>query len=69
MNKSEAIKATKNGAIAACISAAMTVIVVLIAINTDAEGKLAFFNNPANFIDVALILACAIGMYKRSRAK
>lgn len=67
MNKSEAIKATKNGAIAACISAAMTVIVVLIAINTDAEGKLALFNNPANFIDVALILACAIGMYKRSR--
>jgi len=67
MNKSEAIKATKNSAIAACISAAMTVIIVLIAINTDAEGKLALFNGPANFIDVALILACAFGMYKRSR--
>jgi len=67
MNKSEAIKATKNGAIAACISAAITVIIVLIAISTDAEGKLALFNDPANFIDVALILACAFGMYKRSR--
>lgn len=68
MNKSEAIKAIKNGAIAACISAAMTVIIVLIAINTDAEGKLALFNDPANFIDVVLILACAFGMYKKSRA-
>lgn len=67
MNKSEAIKATTNGAIAACISAAITVIIVLIAINTDAEGKLALFNDPANFFDAALILACAFGMYKRSR--
>lgn len=68
MNKSEAIKATRNGAIAACISAAMTIIIILIAINTDAKGKLALFNDPANFIDVVLILACAFGMYKRSRA-
>ncbi len=67
MNKSEAKKAIKNGAIAACISAAMTVIIVLIAINTDAEGKYAIFNDPANFFDVVLILACAFGMYKRSR--
>ena len=67
MNKSEAIKATKNGAIAACISGAITIVVILIAISTDTEGKLAIFNDPANFADVALILACAFGMYKKSR--
>ncbi len=68
MNKSEAIKATKNGAIAACISAALTIIIVLIAISSDAEGKLALWNDPGIFIDVVFVLACAFGMYKKSRA-
>jgi len=67
MNKSEAIKATRNGAIAALISAALTIIIVLIAINSDAEGKLALWNDPSNFLDVFLILACAYGMYRKSR--
>ncbi len=68
MNKSEAIKATKNGAIAACISAALTIIIVLIAISSDAEGELALWNDPVIFIDVVFVLACAFGMYKKSRA-
>lgn len=68
MNKTEAIKATRNGAIAACISASMTLIMILIAIRADAEGKFALFNDPVNFFDVALILACAYGLYKKSRA-
>ncbi len=68
MNKSEAIKATKNGAIAACISAALTIIIVLIAISSDAEGELAPWNDPGIFIDVVFVLACAFGMYKKSRA-
>lgn len=67
MNRSEAISATKKGAIAACISSTLTIFVVLIAINTDADGKLALFNDPANFIDVFIVLACAWGMYKQSR--
>ena len=67
MNKSEAIQATKNGSIAACISAAMTVLVALIAISTDAEGKFAFFNDPSIFIDIPLVLVCAFGIYKKSR--
>lgn len=67
MNKNEAIKATINGAIAACISAAITIIIILIAIRADAEGRLALFNDPFNFLDVALILACAFGVYKKSR--
>ncbi len=68
MNKSEAIKATKNGAIAACVSAAITIIFILIAMNSDAEGMLVLWSDPSNFIDVVLILACAFGMYKKSRA-
>lgn len=67
MNKTEAIKATKNGAIAACISATVTAIIVVIAISSDTEGTLALFNDLANLFDVALILGCAFGMYKRSR--
>lgn len=68
MNKSEAIKATKNGALAACLSAALTAAIVLFAIYSDAEGKLAFFNDPSIIIDVVLILAFAFGIYKKSRA-
>lgn len=67
MDRNEAIKATRNGAIAACISAAVTIIFVLIAINIDAEGKLALWNDPSNLVDVALIIACAIGIYRKSR--
>ena len=67
MDKIEAIKATRNGAIAALISATLTIVVIAIAISTDTEGKLAIFNDPANFIDVVLILICAAGMYKKSR--
>ena len=41
MTKDEAMSATRNGAIAACISGAMTIGVMAIAISTDAEGALA----------------------------
>lgn len=67
MNKNEAIKATRNGAIAASISAAVTLIIVLIAISADAEGRLAIWNDPLNLIDVLMILGCAVGMYRKSR--
>jgi len=56
MNKSEAIRATKNGAIAACVSAVLTIVVVILAIYFDAEGDLALWNDPANLFDVVLIL-------------
>ena len=67
MNKVEAVKATRNGAIAAIISAVITVVVVLIAMNADADGKLAIWNDPSNFLDVLLVVACAYGMYRKSR--
>lgn len=69
MDKIQAIKATKNGAVAALISAGITAAVTLFAITTAAEGAgfLAVFNDPFNFVDVVLVLICAFGMYKQSR--
>jgi hypothetical protein len=67
MTKDEAMSATRNGAIAACISGALTLGVMAIAISTDAEGAFAIFNNPLNLGDTALIFICAFGIYKHSR--
>ncbi|GAB60759.1 hypothetical protein [Rheinheimera nanhaiensis] len=67
MTRDEAIRATRNGAIAACISGTLTVVVMAFAISTDAEGSFALFNNPLNLVDAALIFICAFGMYKHSR--
>ena len=67
MKINEAVTATRNGAVAASISAVLTFTFVLVAVNTDADGQLALWNDPATFIDVVLILACAIGMYRKSR--
>jgi len=68
MNLTEAIEATKNGAKAVCISIVITTIVGLFAIISDAEGKYAFYNDPLIFLDVALMLLLAYGIYKKSRA-
>lgn len=67
MNKAQALQATKNGAIAAFVSAAMTVLVVGIAIGTNADGQLAMFNDPLILIDVVILIGCAIGMLRKSR--
>lgn len=67
MNREEAIKATKNGAIAASISGSLTLVVVAIAIYGNDDGALALWNDPANFFDIILIFACAYGIYKKSR--
>lgn len=68
MTKENAIRATRNGAIAAFVSAALTFIVVLFAVISGPDGDLALFNDPINLLDVVLIVACAIGMLRRSRA-
>lgn len=67
MNREEAIKATKNGAIAACISGSLTLIIVVIAIFSNNDDTLALWNDPFNFFDILLIFACAYGIYKKSR--
>ncbi len=67
MDKSEAIKATKNGAIAACVSGALTLAIFLIAVFTNASGTIGLWNDPSVIFDVLLIFACAYGIYKHSR--
>ncbi len=68
MDREEAIKHCKNGAVAAFISAAVTAAVVFFALNSNADGDLAYFNDPVIFVDVLLIVGCAIGMLRKSRA-
>jgi len=68
MDRDEAIKHCKNGAVAAFISAVITAAVVYFAVSTDADGELGYFNDPIIFIDVLLIAGCAIGMLRKSRA-
>lgn len=69
MNLDEAKRASRNGAIAAAISAGMTLIFVVYAIRTNAEGGIyGVFNDPLMFVDVGLIALCAVGMLRKSRA-
>lgn len=68
MDKEEAIKYSKAGATAAFISGSLTTAVVLYAMLTNAKGALGLWNDPSNFIDILLILSCAIGMLRYSRA-
>ncbi|MDH3439875.1 MAG: hypothetical protein OEM63_03920 [Gammaproteobacteria bacterium] len=68
MNTEEAIQACKNGAFAAFISAAMTIGVMLFAMNSADPGELQYFNDPLIFIDALLIIGCGIGMLRKSRA-
>ena len=68
MDRDEAIKHCRNGAVAAFFSAAVTAAVVIVAVGSGADGELAFFNDPLIAIDVFLILGCAIGMLRKSRA-
>lgn len=67
MNRIEAIKATKNGAIAAGISGVLTLAVFLFAIFSNASGEMKIWNDPSLLLDVILIFACAYGIYKKSR--
>lgn len=67
MNIEEAMKACRNGAMAAFVSGALTSIVVAVAMLGDSNGDLALWNDPTNFVDIALILGCAVGMLKYSR--
>lgn len=67
MNKTEAIKATKNGAIAASISGVLTLAMFLFATFSNASGIFGFWNDPTVIFDIFLIFACAYGIYKKSR--
>ena len=66
MNREEAIKATRNGAIAGFISGFITLVVITVAIFSN-NGELAAWNDPENFLDVIFVFVCAYGVYKKSR--
>ena len=68
MSTEEAIQACRNGAFAAFLSAAMTIGIMLFAMNSADPGELQYFNDPLIFIDALLIAGCAIGMLRKSRA-
>lgn len=68
MDKEKATKATKNGAVAAFISAGVTFVFILYAMFSNAEGYLGLWNDPSNFFDVILIVICGLGMLRHSRA-
>ncbi len=69
MSRDQAVTASRHGAYAAFVSAAVTTAMVLFAmlLGTD-EGVFAMFNDPLILADIVLILACGFGMLKQSRA-
>lgn len=69
MNRAEARKASRNGAIAAFVSAGITTIVVVIAMGTNAQDALlGTWNDPAIVVDIAIVLVCGIALLRCSRA-
>lgn len=68
MDKIGAIKAAKNGAIAATITGCLTLAVVVFASYSNADADLALWDDPFSVFDAVLAFACAWGMYRKSRA-
>ena len=67
MNRDQALKATKHGVIAACISGIATLGFASFAIFSNTDGVLSFMNDPTIFVDVVLIFGCAYGIHRKSR--
>jgi len=68
VSKAEAVKATRHGAIAGFIVAALTWAVTAYAIRNDvSSGALTLFNDSTNYFDAVFVLACAVGVYLKSR--
>ena len=68
MTRQEAIKASRNGAIAAFISGGATLIFAIAAIGFNLKGDFELWNDPLIFVDVILIFTCAYFMLRNSRA-
>lgn len=66
MDKEKAIQATKTGAICACFSASMTLVIAIFAIRNNSSGTIGIWNDPTVFLDVVVILILAYGMYRKS---
>lgn len=68
MNKDQAVKASKAGAVAAFISGGLTAAVVLFATLTNAQGAIGYWNDAAMFFDIFLIFGCGLGLLRNSRS-
>jgi hypothetical protein len=69
MTKERAIQASKNGAYAAFVSAAITALFLLIGIlSGTTEGLTGITNDPFRILDLAIMLAGGFGMLRNSRA-
>jgi hypothetical protein len=68
MTREEAIKATRNGAVAMSVVGVLFLIVILVAsFSQIPSAKLEEFSDPWLLIDVAIIFALAFGIYRKSR--
>lgn len=66
MDQEKALQATKTGAILACISASLTLVITIFAIWNNSSGKIGIWNDPTVFLDVVVILILAYGIYRKS---
>ena len=68
MNREDALKAIKTGAVAALISGTLTLIIILIAINTDSSDEtISYFNDPWLLLDIIIIFSLAFFIWRKSR--
>ncbi len=67
MDRNEAIKATRNGAIAACISLALATIIVIMTRVLGPTEHFAEYADSSVYFDLILIAIFAFGMYRKSR--
>lgn len=68
MNLEQARKASRSGAIAAFVSGTLTLLILLYAMGSNADGFIGMWNDPTVVFDIIIIFACAIGMLRNSRA-
>ena len=67
MNRGEAIKATKTGALIAVATGILGLGLTFYALSSNASGFIGLWNDPLAFLDIVLIFILAFGVYKKSR--
>jgi hypothetical protein len=69
MTEENAIKAIRNGMVAATISLLVTTaVLVFVMTRNNSTGSFSYLNDPINLIDLVIIVTCIFGLYKRWRA-
>ena len=68
MDKLQAIKASKNGALVAFISSTITLVLFLYSYFENKNDILKLLNDPSTIVDIILGFVCCFGMLYKSRA-